>query len=370
MDFIIYLSSVVEDKATLHILKETYNSFKTTLFEDFDRRFPHYGLPSPSANVQELHTFKIYGLKVNLLGADSVSKVHGSGSDYVYVNEAITGVSNPIFDQLEQRCRKFWWMDYNPSVTQHWIYDKLENRSDVSLLRTTFLDNPHISEPEKRKILSYEPWHPEDRHLPIESNDPKVKVRRPHPTNIKEGTADEYNWNVYGLGLRSAPEGLVFQNVHWIDEFPKEIEKVFFGLDFGFTNDPTALVKCGVHGNNLFLEARHYEPTSSSNDLRSVLDRELDDFHAWADSSEPGMISDMRRARKKVFGAKKFPGSIKYGIDLLKRFKIHIVDSPPFRKEQENYKYRVIQGIKLNEPEDKFNHLWDATRYACIMEIR
>lgn len=359
VDFLVYLCTKVEKNATIHIIKETYNSFKTTLFEDFDRRFPMWGIPSPSAGRKELNRFNLFGNTINLLGADSVSTVHGSGSDYFWMNESLP-IKKEIFDQYEMRCRKFWWQDYNPSVTKHWVYD-LEMRDDVSLIRTTFLDNPHISNSEKIKILSYEPWHPEDRHLPVEK-------RRPHPFNIEQGTADEYSWNVYGLGLRSAPEGLVFQHVKWIKEFPAECELIYHGLDFGYTNDPTALVKIGKIGNKLFLQKLHYKPTPNATELDKVLGAHLIDHHAWADSADPGMISAMRKKKHKIYATKKFNGSIKYGIDMIKCFDIHIVEDDDFRTEQENYKWKKVNGISLNEPIDDFNHLWDAVRYAVIME--
>lgn len=363
VDFLIYICSKLERKATIHIVKETYNSFKTTLFEDFDRRFPMYGLRSPSAGKKELHRFNLFGNTINLLGADSDSKVHGSGSDYFWMNESLP-IANSIFDQYEMRCRKFWWMDYNPSVTQHWIYKKLESRDDVSLLRTTFIDNPHISEQEKTKILSYEPWHPEDRDLPKDD-------RRPHPLNIEQGTADEFNWNVYGLGLRSVPEGLIFQYVKWVDKFPENCERVIYGLDFGYTNDPSVIVKVGIIGDNLFLEKKFYKPTPGPQDLiNPALEIIGLEAHGWADSADPGMITLMRKAGLRIYAVKKFPGSINFGITLLKKFKIHLIDDPDVRKEQENYKYKEINGIKLNEPVDNHNHFWDASRYPVMMELR
>lgn len=362
LDFLIWLCAKKLNGETIHIIKETYNSFKTTLFEDFDRRFPDYGIASPSANRQEVKRFYLFGNTINLIGADTDSKVHGSGSKIFYINEALP-VSQSIFDQYEMRNRGFWWMDYNPSVSKHWIFDKVEKRPDVRLLRTTFLDNPHVSKQEKDKILSYEPTHPDDRDKP----EPE---RRPHPTNIENGTADAYNWNVYGLGLRSAPEGLVFQNVTYLQAFPMDCERVFYGLDFGYTNDPTALVKIGVHGRNLFSELLHYEPTPNADLLHRAIAHHIENSHAWADSSERGMISSMRKAKLKVFAAKKFQGSIKFGIDLMKRYKIHIVENEFARSEQENYKYRKVAGITLNEPEDKNNHFWDAFRYGCLMELK
>jgi hypothetical protein len=116
----------------------------------------------------------------------------GVSCDYFYMNEVLD-IARSAFDASEQRCRKFWWADYNPKYTEHWMYDNVIPRPDVSYLKTTFLDNPHISQTELNKILSYEPTHPEDRHLAEE-------LRRPHPTNITNGTADKFNWAVFGCG--------------------------------------------------------------------------------------------------------------------------------------------------------------------------
>ena len=347
LDFIVYLTSTVETGSTINIIKETYNSFKTTLYDDFNRRLPDFGINSPFAHKQEVKQFKLFGNKINLLGADNPSVFHGVSCDYFYINEALD-VSQAVFDQLEMRCRKFWWMDYNPKLTDHWVYDKICNRDDVAFLKTTFKDNPFISQQERNKILSYEPTE----------------------YNIQQGTADDYMWNVYGLGLRSAPEGLIFQHVTWIDQFPINIEKIYWGSDVGYTNSPSALVKLGVDGQNIYLQKIHHGPTPSSNEYIPIIREHAPKEVVWADSAEPGYISDARRAGLKVFAVNKFPGSIKYGISLLKKYKIHIVDCPEWRREQSNYKFREINGIKLDEPIDDFNHLWDAARYAAMSNLR
>jgi phage terminase large subunit len=347
IDFIVYLASTIETGSTINIIKETYNSFKTTLYDDFNRRLPDYGIRSPFADRQEVKQFKLFGNKINLLGADSPSVFHGVSCDYFYINEALD-VSKSVFDQLEMRCRKFWFIDYNPKFTDHWVYDKICHRSDVGFLKTTFKDNPFISPQERSKILSYEPTE----------------------YNIQQGTADDYMWNVYGLGLRSAPEGLIFQHVTWIDTFPTNIEKIYWGSDVGYTNSPSTLVKMGVNGNNIYLEKIHHGPTPSSNEYIPIIRHHCPTETVWADSAEPGYISDARKAGLRVLAVNKFPGSIKYGISLLKKFKIHIVDCAEWRREQSNYKYREINGIRLDEPIDDFNHLWDAARYAAISNLR
>jgi phage terminase large subunit len=348
IDFIVWLASKKETGATVNIIKETYKSFKTTLYDDFNRRLPMYGIASPFRDRQEVATFKLFGNKINLLGADSESVAHGVSCDYFYINEALD-VSKGIFDQSEMRCRKFWFMDYNPKFTDHWIFDNVQPRHDVSFLKTTFRDNPFVSQAERTKIESYEP----------------------NEKNIQQGTADEYMWNVYGLGLRSAPEGLIFQHVTYIDKFPTDVDPVYYGIDFGFTQSPTAIVKLATKGVNLFAECLHYGPTpSGSNEIVPLLKNLVGKKPIWADSAEPGIISDCSQAGLKVFAAAKYPGSIKHGLTTLKKYKLHFVDHPAIRKEQSNYKYREIHGIKLDEPIDDFNHFFDALRYAAISNLK
>lgn len=348
VDFIILLCSIPDKRWTINIIKETYNSFKTTLYEDFNRRLTMFGLQSPFDGVKEVSSFWLLGSKINLIGADKASTKHGVGADFVWFNEVLD-VGKPVFDQSEMRCREFWWADYNPKVTDHWFYDQVCERDDVGFLKTTFLDNPFISPAERSKILSYEET----------------------PRNRANGTVDRYMWDVYGLGLRSARVGLIFPHVTWIDKFPENQDHVTYGMDFGYTNHPSAIGKVCVIGNDLFLEKLLYQPTEDFSILQPYYDAIVGhDSHCWADSADPGMIADFRRMGYNVFGVNKFKGSVKWGIDMMKRYNIHIVLSPEARKEQENYCWAEINGILLNEPNDSFNHLWDCWRYAVMSEYR
>lgn len=113
-----------------------------------------------------------------------------------------------------------------------------------------------------------------------------------------------------------------------------------------------------------------YAPTDNAIDLSKAIEVMEIDSPIWADSADPGMITDLKLKGIKCYAVKKFPGSIKYGIDLMKQYKIHIVRDPDARREAENYKWREINGIKLNEPIDDFNHFFDACRYACLSNFR
>jgi len=382
VDFIIYLCTTVETNCTINILKETFAEFKTTLYDDFNKRLDAFLLPNPFAYKQEVKSFRIFGNKINLIGADKISKVHGASCDYLWVNEPLE-IRQQIFDQFEMRCRKFWWMDYNPSVTQHWIYDKVLNRPDVGHLRSTFKDNRYISVQEKAKILSYEPWLPgsyeiQDQNIIYLGQVVTEKhYPPPHPENIENGTADEFMWRVYGLGLRGAMKGLIYKQVSYIDEFP---DIAFtWGMDFGFVNDPTALVKYAEEGNDIYLELFCYHPIDNPEDLDALL-KSLGVKYSTpitADSSDKyqaekkvavRMVSDLWEMGWEIDKVSKTK-RLTYWIGKMKSRKIHIVknDLSHFaKKEQENYKYKEVNGIQIPQPIDAFNHFWDSSRYAFM----
>lgn len=347
IDFIIQLCATNQDaRLVINIVKETYTGFKTTIYDDFSKRLTGFGIDNPFGSVRDIPNYNLFGNKINFIGADQSAKFHGAACDYFWINEALD-VDQAIFDQLEMRCRKAWIMDYNPKTSVHWIYEKVIPRPDVSFLKTTMLDNPFIGKWERKKILSYEPTD----------------------INIRNGTADDYMWKVYGLGERCAQSGLIFPYVNWIDRFPDEVDRVWFGLDFGYTNDPTALVRIAVNGNQLYLKEETYTPIESADVLCSVVKPIVNESIVWCDSADPGMIRDLQKHGIRAFAVKKFPGSIQHGIDVMKRFSLNIVKSDNWRKEQANYAWRTINGIQVNEPIDGYNHLWDASRYGCQMEL-
>lgn len=346
IDFQIYLASHSNKPIVINNIRETYNSFKTTLFDDYNKRLNDFELPTPFS-AKDVASFNLLGNKINFIGADKVGKVHGMGSDYFYINEALEGIDKNFFDQLEQRCRVMWFMDYNPSASDHWVFN-LEKRKDVVFIKTTLFDNPFVPVEQKKKILSYDPTPPE---------------------NIANGTADDYMWKVYGLGLRASPEGLIFPNVTIIDKLPEDFDSEHYGIDFGYTVDPTAVVQVRRKGNNLFAKLRCYTPIDNAVTLSELLQKIEQEGTYIADSADPGMIASLRRLGISVHAVGKYPGSIKTGIDIMKRYKLHVVRDADAIKEINNYKWRTINGISLNEPIDKYNHFWDAFRYTSMVNF-
>ncbi|MGH1520545.1 phage terminase large subunit [Chryseobacterium sp. JK1] len=379
VDIIIYLATIKHKKegCTVNIYRETYNEFKTTVYEDFKRRLDDFNLPNPFHNAREVPSFRIGKTTVNLLGDGK----HGGGCDYAFFNEAMM-IRNEIFDQVEMRCRKFWWMDYNPSFTDHWVFDKVLHRSDVAFLRSTFLNNPHISPTELNKILSYEPWLSGSYEVTVDgvyyNGLPVTEKNQPpsHPKNVKQGTANEFMWKVYGLGLRGAMQGVIFDNVVWIDEFPDHIG--YIGVnDFGFTSDPNSFNKFVETEDIIYVEPLIYEPLETADVLSAGIEAHEFDKEATivCDSSDKRvsekngtvqMVSDMVELGWNAIKVSKNK-SVTYWILSMKKKKICIVKNhlhKKIKKEVENYKWMEINGILINQPIDKYNHFWDSVRYG------
>ena len=388
VDIIIWLCLYYESKGcTINIYRETYNEFKTTLYDDFKRRLDDYSLPNPFHNAQEVKSFRIGKSRIYFLGDGK----HGGGCDYAFFNEVMF-ISQSVFDQTEMRCRKFWWADYNPSVTDHWFFDKVLTRPDVAFLRTTYLDNKHISPQERNKILSYDPWLPGSYIVKngivmcynklTKKVEPVTSTNQPppHPTNIQNGTADEFMHKVYGLGLRGAMKGVIFPYVEWIDKFPEDKAPIYPN-DFGFTTDPNALGKYAEDEYNIWIELLSYEPIETPEALGSLL-TELGIDPAKdiipCDSSDKytgenkGTVEMVKGLKQQGFiNAYKISKtkSVIYWLNSMKTKKIHIVKNHLYKealKEQQNYRMKEIGGIAINQTIDKFNHMWDMARYGHI----
>ena len=179
-------------------------------------------------------------------------------------------------------------------------------------------------------------------------------------------------WKVYKLGQRAAPKGAIFPHVNWIEKMPQG--EYFYGLDFGFTNDSTALVKMCLEGNNLFCELLLYEPIDSAAVLsETIRNCGIKNESITADCSDKyndvEMVKDLKNLGLNIKKTSKAKGLL-HRIGLLKKHKINIVYNVNAKREQENYKWREVNGINVNEPIDKFNHFWDATGYGYMGQIK
>ena len=181
-------------------------------------------------------------------------------------------------------------------------------------------------------------------------------------------------WRIYGLGERGTSRDVIFQ-FNEIDDIPVEKAKLIgVGLDFGFTNDPTSLIEVWKHEDNLYLNELLYDKGMTNQDIAEAMkeynvDRFIDII---ADSAEPKSVEEISRMGFNIKPAQKGPDSIKNGIDILKRHKLHVTkDSINLIKEFNNYKWVTDKdGNKLNKPIDMFNHALDAVRYVALNKLK
>ena len=262
----------------------------------------------------------------------------------LFVNEA-NGVPYEVFEQLRMRTTKQVIIDFNPSA-EFWAHKRLQ---EAHWVITSFRDNAFISPAVRERILSYEPTK----------------------ENIERGTADKYRWDVYGLGKVGRLEGLVLPN--WErGKFPDDYKWRIYGLDFGYTNDPTALVEIRLHRGNLHVKEHLYRSGLTNQDISREMERIGIDRNELiiADSAEPKSIEEINRMGWHIRGAIKGKDSINQGIDILKRYKV-IVEGENIAKELNSYIWaKDRNGNLLNKPIDSFNHCIDAMRYAVSYKTR
>ena len=183
--------------------------------------------------------------------------------------------------------------------------------------------------------------------------------------DIKVSNPEKYGHVVIGRWADVA-EGAVFKKWGIVDEFPQECKKVGIGQDFGFTNDPSAAVRCGIIDNRLYVDELFYETDM----LSSAIANRLKPFSmkVFADSQDPRLIQEIKNRGVNIYPVDKFPGSIKAGIDKIKDMEFFVTErSYNIITELRKYVWdKDKDGNYINEPVDEYNHLMDAIRYYVL----
>lgn len=259
--------------------------------------------------------------------------------DYLFINEA-NGIPYDVFWQLNQRTRKKVFIDYNPS-SRFWAHDKLIGRDDVKLIISDHRHNAFLTKDEHNRIESIE--------------DP------------------EY-FNVYARGKTGKLLGLIYSNWTLCNAMPEDYKKRFIGIDFGFTNDPTAIVDVRLSEGQLWVNEICYEKGLLNSKIAEILrENNLTREIIIADCAEPKSIAEIKNYGFRVEPSIKGADSVKNGIDILKRFKLNITrNSTGLKKELLSYSWKVDRktGEPTNEPVDMFNHALDALRYVALNKFK
>lgn len=277
------------------------------------------------------YTFET-GSKIEFFSADQPSKVRGPRRDRLFINEA-NNIPYEAFDQLEVRTKYFIYLDFNPT-TEFWFYtDLLGVRDDVEHLIITYKDN--------------------------EALDPNI-VR-----SIEQRKGNKAWWQVYGLGQLGEVETRIYTGWKIIDEIPHEARLERYGLDFGYTNDPTAIIAIYYYNGGCIFDEITYQNGLSNKMIADLLLAEKKAL-TIADSAEPKSIAEIKSYGITILPANKGQGSVLQGIQYVQQQQISATKrSINIIKEYRNYVWITDKDGKiLNVPIDLYNHGMDAIRYG------
>ena len=320
------------------ICRKTLPALKGTAYRDIINLLKELDLYSEEYHNKSELSYSLNGNLIEFISVDQPQKIRGRKRDYLWLNEA-NEFTYEDYQQLILRTTDKIYLDYNPSDPYSWIYEKVITRDDCTFFKSTYKANPFLDK------------------------DTIAEIER-----LKD--LDPDYWQVYGLGEIGSVQTMIFRKFELVDEVQGRL--VGYGLDFGFTNSPSALVAVYISDDNLYIKEMLYEKRLTNTDLANKLrefkiDRQSE---IVADSAEPKSIEEVYRSGFNIKPAKKGAG-IHLGIDIMRRYKLHITkDSLNAIKEFRSYKWATDKnGDVLNTPVKVNDHLIDATRYLCLNKL-
>ena len=327
----------IQEKQDITIVRKTVPSLKRTVMKDFKDIMLEIGIFKEDSYNQSERYYKFdNGSVISFLNTDDPEKLRGVKSDILFIDEA-SEVDEESYFQLSIRCSGPIILALNPTISPyHWI----RQMDDCERFVTTYKDNPYL---------------PKDMVKAIE----QLEFKNP-----------KY-WTIYGKG-EYAPNDKAIFNFQIVDEIPI-CELVAFGMDFGFSNDPTTLVAVHKQGDMLYLRELMYDTGLVTNDII----KKLDSFNVgktteiWCDSADPRLIEEIYRSGYNAKGVKKGPDSIKFGIGVLQNYGL-CVDKKSQNLINELYSYQWStdkHGYVTDKPESGLDHLIDAARYVAMSRL-
>jgi phage terminase large subunit len=318
-----------------HVVSESFPHLEMGAMLDFQNIMKDRGYWDENRwhGTQHQYTFET-GNQVRFMSVDTYGKAHGPRRDILYVNEC-NNLAYKIVDQLITRTRDIVWLDWNPSE-EFWFYtEMLPHRDDLEFITVTYKDNEALDENTVYEIESHK-----------------------HNKNW---------WNVYGLGLLGAIENRIYTNWTMIDDIPDDARLVRRWLDFGYSNDPTAMGNVYKWKDGYVLDEFAYRKGLLNSDIATLIKNQGDDnIMVIADSSEPKSIDEIALYGVNIHPAVKGRGSINTGIQFVQQQNIYVTKrSVNIWKEYKNYLWQCDKNDNIiNEPEGGFDHHCDGIRYS------
>ena len=288
------------------------------------------------------YTF-VNGSYIEFFSVEQPDKLRGARRNVLYVNEA-NNVPFEAYNQLSIRTSGDIWIDFNPTAN-FWAHKEVAPQEDADFITLTYKDNEALSD----TIVD------------------EIELAR------EKGKTSEYWanwWKVYGLGQIGSLDGVCIKEWNEI-VLPKEARLLCYGMDFGYSNDPTTLIGLYKYNDAYIFDEVIYQKKLLNSDISNLLkDNNITDV-IYADSAEPKSIAELKTYRHKVLPCTKGKDSIVYGINLINQNKIYITSrSTNLIKELQSYTWvKDREGNTVNKPIDAFNHCIDAARYAITSQL-
>lgn len=323
----------------ISVVRATLPALKGSVLEDFNTIMHQLGVYNDRHfNKTDLVYWFRSCSTIEFFSASDEQRLRGRKRDILFVNEA-NELSAIQFQQLKMRTSRLTIIDYNPSFSEeHWIAKDFNRDPRTYHFVSTYKDNPFLEQTIIDEIESLQ-----HKNLSL--------------------------WQIFGEGKMAQIEGLVFTNVETIDALPGHIKRTFIGIDFGFTNDPTAIVEVAYDRQALYLSEVCYRTQMLQQDIIRVL-KQHPRTKVISESADPRLIEEIYRAGIDIHAVKKYPGSIEAGVAWMLQHPIRVTaHSTNVLKELRNYVYsQDKEGKLLNTPVDAYNHAIDATRYVCMTQ--
>ena len=283
------------------------------------------------------------GSYIEFFSVDQPDKLRGARRNILYVNEC-NNIDFESYYQMAIRTSGDIWLDYNPA-SSFWVDKEILTQPDVDFITLTYLDNEALSDTIIKEIES---------------------------AKIKALTSSYWSnwWQVYGLGQTGSLEGVCITDWTEID-LPQEARILCYGMDFGYSNDPTSLIAMYKYNDAYIFDELIYKKGLLNSDISNLLKTNGVDDIVYADSAEPKSIAELNQYGHNVLPVSKGKDSIVYGINLLNQNKIYITSrSKNLINELNNYIWMTDKtGVKMNKPIDAYNHAIDAMRYAITSQL-
>lgn len=338
MLWLINLAQMDEKPTLTSVVSESFPHLKRGVIRDFLMIMEEHGYFKPNRwnKTDYTYTFET-GSKIEFFSVDQPGKVRGPRRDRLFINEA-NNVPYESFDQLEVRTKEFIFLDWNPT-NEFWFYEEVQKRKDVELIVLTYKDNEALS----KEIID------------------SIETRKD-----KKGW-----WKVYGEGQLGEVEGKIYKDWQIIDEIPHHARLERYGLDFGYSNDPSSIVAVYYYDGGYIWDEVCFQKGLSNKQLWDVLSNQPSAL-CIADSAEPKSIDEIKSYGANIVGAEKGKDSVNNGIQLVQDQRISVTKrSVNIIKEYRNYLWETDKDGKiLNVPEHAFSHSMDAGRYAMASIIK